>query len=693
MTEPVGREKELAVLERAVAKLAGGDAAGGVVALVGDAGIGKSTLLAALCSRAEASGAAVLRGGTSEIGREVPFGLAIDALDDRAATLHPRRLESLGAGRAAELAAVLPSIARHAAPAAPAGGPAERFRYHRALRALLELLARERPLVLALDDLHWADEASLELVAHLLRRPPAAPFLLALALRRVAPATELLDAMRGLTGAEVLALEPLGEDAARELLRDVRDAGRASGSSARRAATRSTSRSSRAPRTRPARSRTRCWPRSRARSRRCRRARGGCWKGRRWWATRSTRSWPRARPSWRAPRRWRRSTRSSPTASCAPPPARASSRSATPCSGAPSTTARPPAGRSPPTSAPPACSARAAPRRSRMAHHLERCARPGDRDAAATLAEAAAASAAASPMTAAHWYGAALALLDGAEPEQRVRLLAASADALDASGHLEEAREAFVAALELSRGPERVDLVLGCADVEHRLGRTDDAGSRLREALAALAPGGDPRSRALLEYGIALNGLMAERQRRPPSRTRRARPRARRASTRPSRRARSAFVAHGLHNAGRPGEVREPLERAVAIARGVPDADLEDRVDGLILIGSTRGDARPLPRQRRHARARDGDRRAVTARRAAVVGDGRPRDGAVPAGRDRPLRRRERRRRGGRPALRAGGRGRTRDVAPGDGAPRPRRHHRCPARRRGVRRATRGRSR
>ena len=47
------------------------------------------------------------------------------------------------------------------------------------MRELLERLAGTQPLVLVLEDLHWADGASLELVAHLLRRPPDAPLLLA----------------------------------------------------------------------------------------------------------------------------------------------------------------------------------------------------------------------------------------------------------------------------------------------------------------------------------------------------------------------------------------------------------------------------------------------------------------------------------------------------------------------------------
>jgi hypothetical protein len=59
----------------------------------------------------------------------------------------------------------------------------ERFRFYRALRGLLELLARRRPIVLALDDVQWADPASIEAIAYLLRRPAAGPLLLALAAR------------------------------------------------------------------------------------------------------------------------------------------------------------------------------------------------------------------------------------------------------------------------------------------------------------------------------------------------------------------------------------------------------------------------------------------------------------------------------------------------------------------------------
>src|ERR1700755_2444029 len=55
----------------------------------------------------------------------------------------------------------------------PGGAATERHELHRAVRALLERLAAPRGLALILDDLHWADPASIALVASIVRRPPA----------------------------------------------------------------------------------------------------------------------------------------------------------------------------------------------------------------------------------------------------------------------------------------------------------------------------------------------------------------------------------------------------------------------------------------------------------------------------------------------------------------------------------------
>ena len=90
----------------------------------------------------------------------------------------------------------------------------ERYRSHRAVRALLGRLAAAKPLVLVLDDLHWADSASVELLGALLRRPPADAVLMALAHRRGKTPDQLSAALerahRGaaLTRVELGALTP-----------------------------------------------------------------------------------------------------------------------------------------------------------------------------------------------------------------------------------------------------------------------------------------------------------------------------------------------------------------------------------------------------------------------------------------------------------------------------------------------------
>ncbi|MCW3004999.1 MAG: family ATPase, partial [Conexibacter sp.] len=173
----LGRDPELHALAGACADVREGGAR--ILGIVGEAGIGKSALLHAAAGQARDAGLLVLAGRAAEHEREVPFGLVVDALDAHVATLNPVRVAAAGP----ELGAVLPAAAADGRTPLAIGGPAERFRYHRALRAVLELLGRERPVALLLDDVHWADDASIELILHLLHRPPRVPFLLVVALQ------------------------------------------------------------------------------------------------------------------------------------------------------------------------------------------------------------------------------------------------------------------------------------------------------------------------------------------------------------------------------------------------------------------------------------------------------------------------------------------------------------------------------
>jgi ATP/maltotriose-dependent transcriptional regulator MalT len=176
----VGRADELGSIDEVLAGLRRGRS--GAIELAGEPGIGKTRLLRELAARAEASGQLALSGSVSELERDLPFSAFVDALDDYVAGLEPATLAALGDEVLAELAHVFPSL-----PAPAAGREVapqhERYRSHRAVRDLLAQLAAARPLVLILDDFHWADPASVELLGALLRRPPAAAVLIALAVR------------------------------------------------------------------------------------------------------------------------------------------------------------------------------------------------------------------------------------------------------------------------------------------------------------------------------------------------------------------------------------------------------------------------------------------------------------------------------------------------------------------------------
>jgi len=217
--ELIGRRRELDRIESVLDGLREGPA---IATISGEAGIGKTRLLAELRERADARGYLVLSGRSAEFEGELPFAALVDALDDYLASLNPRRFASLEDEQVAELAHLFPGLTALGV-AEPAGLQDERYRSHGAVRGLLEALASEKPFVLALDDLHWADEATIELVSHLMRRPPRGPILLALAFRpgQIPPRLQsaLEDAQRD--GEPVaIELEPLTVEEVNQLLGD-----------------------------------------------------------------------------------------------------------------------------------------------------------------------------------------------------------------------------------------------------------------------------------------------------------------------------------------------------------------------------------------------------------------------------------------------------------------------------------------
>jgi predicted ATPase/DNA-binding CsgD family transcriptional regulator len=175
----VGRFDALSSVERILGELDRGGS--GAIELVGEPGIGKTALLRESAARAQRRGHLVLWGSASELEQKLPFSVFVDALDEYVESLEPKRVAVLDDDVQAELAHIFPSLSVQAG--RQVSLQHERYRSHRAVRKLLERLAAAKPLVLVLDDFHWADAASAELLAALLRRPPAAAVLIALAMR------------------------------------------------------------------------------------------------------------------------------------------------------------------------------------------------------------------------------------------------------------------------------------------------------------------------------------------------------------------------------------------------------------------------------------------------------------------------------------------------------------------------------
>src|SRR5262245_8502350 len=98
----VGRAAELGSIDHLLAEIDRG--CGATLELLGEPGIGKTRLLAELAARADARGCLVLAGSASELERDLPFWVFVDALDEYVEGLDPARLERLDGQARAELA-------------------------------------------------------------------------------------------------------------------------------------------------------------------------------------------------------------------------------------------------------------------------------------------------------------------------------------------------------------------------------------------------------------------------------------------------------------------------------------------------------------------------------------------------------------------------------------------------------------
>ncbi|WP_326819583.1 helix-turn-helix transcriptional regulator [Streptosporangium sp. NBC_01756] len=176
----VGRETELAGLAEAFEQAR--DNAAAAVLLGGEAGVGKTRLIGSFAERAAADGAHVLIGGCVELSTEglayAPFTAAIRQLvrecgAEKVAAMLPD-------GGARDLARLLPEFGE---PSGDVESDTARARLFEQILTLLERLAERRPVILVIEDIHWADRSSRDLIAFLSRNLRTTPVLMVLTYR------------------------------------------------------------------------------------------------------------------------------------------------------------------------------------------------------------------------------------------------------------------------------------------------------------------------------------------------------------------------------------------------------------------------------------------------------------------------------------------------------------------------------
>jgi DNA-binding CsgD family transcriptional regulator/tetratricopeptide (TPR) repeat protein len=175
----VGRAAELRLL-RTLLPLADGEGRR-VVLLGGEAGSGKSRLVRELATEAIDNGVLVLSGACDAVVR-TPYGPFVEALDRLTRAVAPDALRAALGATGGELTRLVPDLAARTgeplAPPAAADPDTERHRLHTTVAHLLTAISADRPLLLILEDGHWADAPTLLLLRHLARAAPDARLLL-----------------------------------------------------------------------------------------------------------------------------------------------------------------------------------------------------------------------------------------------------------------------------------------------------------------------------------------------------------------------------------------------------------------------------------------------------------------------------------------------------------------------------------
>jgi DNA-binding CsgD family transcriptional regulator/tetratricopeptide (TPR) repeat protein len=169
----VGRAAELGRLHAAFASVRAGHTI--TMCVGGEAGVGKTRLVTRFAEQVQQAGGRVLLGGCIELGEgSLPYGPLVQALRGLGRGLDPAALAEIVGSERALLARMLPELGptEHTDESTSASlivGSSSQARLFEALLDLLERLAEQSPTVLVVEDLHWADRSTLDLLTFLVR--------------------------------------------------------------------------------------------------------------------------------------------------------------------------------------------------------------------------------------------------------------------------------------------------------------------------------------------------------------------------------------------------------------------------------------------------------------------------------------------------------------------------------------------
>ncbi len=166
----IDREPELGELKASLESMLSGR--GQVVFIAGEPGIGKTRLAEELLVYARLRGCLALTGRCYEQEVAIPYLPVAEVLQAAVRSLADERLEEALGPHAPEIVKLVPELASRVAslePSPPLEPNQERLRLYESARSFLTTLARRQPLVVLIDDLHWADAGTLQLLRHVAR--------------------------------------------------------------------------------------------------------------------------------------------------------------------------------------------------------------------------------------------------------------------------------------------------------------------------------------------------------------------------------------------------------------------------------------------------------------------------------------------------------------------------------------------